>query len=70
MTQQALTYKEKITKAALNLYEYYERDYNDFTNSRLRAIKYCNAQIANENNTEKDKLMWLDVKTELQNSKL
>lgn len=70
MTQQALTYKEKITKTALDLYEYYERDYDDFTNSRLRAIKYCNAQIANENSSEKDKLMWLDVKTELQNSKL
>lgn len=70
MEQQTLTYKEKVEKQAIGLYEYYERDYNNFTNSRLRAIKYCNAQIANSNVPAPDKLFWLDVKTELQNSKL
>lgn len=69
MDQQKLTYKEKVTKQAIGLYEYYERDYTDFTNSRLRAIKYCDVRILN--NTEPEvKLFWLDVKTELQNSKL
>lgn len=70
MTDQKLVYKQKIAKTALQLYEYYERDYTDFTNSRLRAIKYCDAQIANKNLSEQEKLTWLDVKTELQNSKL
>lgn len=70
MELQKLTYKEKVTKQAMGLYEYYERDYDSFINSRLRSIKYCNAQIANPNLTEQDKLFWLDVKTELQNSKL
>lgn len=69
MDQQTLTYKEKVTKQAIGLYEYYERDYTEFMNSRLRAIKYCDAQIANCK-SEPDKLFWLDVKTELQNSKL
>jgi hypothetical protein len=70
MDQQKITYKAKITKAAMDLYEYYERDYDSFINSRLRAIKYCNAQISNSNLSEQEKLTWLDVKTELQNSKL
>lgn len=68
--QPQITYKEKVTKTAMDLYEYYERDYDSFINSRLRAIKYCNAQIANPKLTEQDKLYWLDVKIELQNSKL
>lgn len=69
MEKQKLTYQEKIAQTAIKLYEYYERDYTDFTNSRLRAIKYCDLRILN--NSEKEaKLFWLDVKTELQNSKL
>jgi len=69
MEKQQLTYQEKVAQAAIKLYEYYERDYTDFTNSRLRAIKYCDLRIAN-NNEKEAKLFWLDVKTELQNSKL
>ena len=69
MTEQQITYKEKITKLALQIYEHYERDYTAFVNSRLRAIKYCDAKIANVP-SEEEKLTWLDVKTELQNSKL
>lgn len=69
MTEQKPTYKEKIAKIAIELYEHYERDYTDFTNSRLRAIKYCDAKITISRSSD-DKLMWLDVKTELQNSKL
>lgn len=69
MINQTLTYKEKIAKTAIQLYEHYERDYTDFTNSRLRAIRYCDNKIATVSTSE-DKLIWLDVKTELQNSKL
>lgn len=69
MTDQQLAYKEKIAKTAIQLYEHYERDYANFTNSRLRAIKYCDNKIATVSTSE-DKLIWLDVKTELQNSKL
>ena len=70
MTAQILTYKAKVAKAAMDLYEYYERDYTSFINSRLRAIKYCDSQISNKNLSEQEKLTWLDVKTELQNGKL
>lgn len=69
MDQQTLTYKEKVTYHAIQLYEFYERDYTDFTNSRLRAIRYCDTKISSATE-QTQKLFWLDVKTELQNSKL
>lgn len=69
MELQKLTYKEKVTKQAMGLYEYYERDYDSFINSRLRAIRYCDTKISSATE-QTQKLFWLDVKTELQNSKL
>lgn len=57
--------RELIKKKANDLYEWYERDYKDFTNSRIRAMEYCRKQIWNPNIPEGDKLFWLEVKEEL-----
>ena len=54
----------KIQQKANELYELYERDYSDFTNSKLRAIGHCQREIWRTESKE-DKLFWIDVKKEL-----
>lgn len=54
----------RIEFKANQLYEYYERDYNDFTNSKLRAMEHCKREIWRTESKE-DKLFWIDVKNHL-----
>jgi len=54
----------RIESKANELYEFYERDYSDFTNSKLRAIEYCKRQIWRSESKEV-KLFWIDVKNHL-----
>ena len=61
-----MTHAEKVKKAANDIYEHYERDYTDFTNSKLRSVSYCERKILETENQE-EKLFFLDVKTELNN---
>lgn len=50
-------YQKLISHTANELYEFYERDYNDFTNSALRSIGFCERQARSQNPD-----FWLDVK--------
>lgn len=51
----------RIEKKANELYEYYERDYKDFTNSKLRAMEHCKRENWLTESKE-DRLFWIDVK--------
>lgn len=56
--------ESKIKAKANELYEYYEKDYSEFKNSRMRAVDHCNTNIE-KSETIEDRLFWIDVKTEL-----
>jgi hypothetical protein len=59
--------QDKVKKIANELYEFYERDYTSFINSKLRAISYCNRKIwASDSND--NKLIWVEVKKELKDN--
>ncbi len=59
--------KDRVKKIANELYEFYERDYKSFTNSKLRAVGHCNRKIWATDSNE-DKLMWVEIKKELNNN--
>ncbi len=49
---------------ANELYEYYERDYNNFYNSKARSIAHCERELRFISDEEQRRL-WIEIKEEL-----
>ncbi len=56
--------EELVKTEANNLYEFYERDYNSFQSSKLRAIADCERKLRVISDTSQ-RLLWESVMNEL-----
>ena len=66
MKQNYFFSKELIESEANNLYEMYERDFNSFQSSKLRAIAHCDREI--NIREESDRILWNEIKKELKDN--